>query len=166
MSKFAFCLTSLAFASQMFFSSKMFGCHCQLVTADWRRCWMCSFVFPHFINNTVTWSSGRENMFYFLLTWFSCTLRGSQNPRKSEFESAAFKLLDFDRIQNSDSQDPDKNFFNAFNFKDSQCFTPKDFSWNLNYFDKSSVSTLHLNIRSLQKEGKLGTSFDPYPIIA
>ena len=104
-------------------------------------------------------------MFYFLLTC-DFLVHSNINPRKSEFESAAFKLLDFDRIQNSDSQDPDKNFFNAFNFKDSQCFTPKDFSWNLNYFDKSSVSTLHLNIRSLQKEGKLGTSFDPYPIIA
>ena len=52
---------------------------------------------------------------------------------------------------NNDSQDPDENFFNAFNFKDSQYFTPEESSRNLNNFDKSSFSMLHLNIRSLQK---------------
>ena len=52
---------------------------------------------------------------------------------------------------NNDSQDPDENFFNAFNFKDSQYFTPEESSQNLNSFDKSSFSMLHLNIRSLQK---------------
>ena len=142
---------NLTFASQMFFSSKMFGCHCQLVTADWRRYLMCSFVFPHFINYIVTWSSGRV---HFISFWRNFLVHSNINPRKSEFEFVAFKLLDFERIQSSDSQDPDKNFFNAFNFKDSQYFTSKDFSRNLNYFDKSSASTLHLNIRSLQKKKK------------
>ena len=129
----------------------MFGCHCQLVTADWRRYLMCSFVFPHFINYIVTWSSGRV---HFISFWRNFLVHSNINPRKSEFEFVAFKLLDFERIQSSDSQDPDKNFFNAFNFKDSQYFTSKDFSRNLNYFDKSSASTLHLNIRSLQKKKK------------
>ena len=52
---------------------------------------------------------------------------------------------------NNDSQDADENFFNAFNFRDSQYFTPEESSQNLNSFDQSSFSMLHLNIRSLQK---------------
>ena len=79
---------------------------------------------------------------------------GSQintNARKADFESAAFRNFDFEKILNNDSQDPDENFFNAFNFKDSQYFTPEESSQNLNSFDKSSFSMLHLNIRSLQK---------------
>ena len=79
---------------------------------------------------------------------------GSQintNARKADFESAAFRTFDFENILNNDSQDPDENFFNAFNFKDSQYFTPEESSRNLNNFDKSSFSMLHLNIRSLQK---------------
>ena len=59
--------------------------------------------------------------------------------------------FDFQKILNNDSQDPDGNFFNAFDFKDSQYFTPEESSRNLNNFDKSSFSMLHLNIRSLQK---------------
>ena len=55
------------------------------------------------------------------------------------------------RILNNDSQDPDGNFFNAFSFKDSQYFTPEESTRDLNNFDKSSFSMLHLNIRSLQK---------------
>ena len=27
----------------------MFGCHCQLVTVDWRHCWICMVVFRHLI---------------------------------------------------------------------------------------------------------------------
>ena len=80
---------------------------------------------------------------------------GSQintNARKADFESAAFKTFNFEKILNNDSQDPDENFFNAFNFKDSQYFTPEESSRNLNNFDKSSFSMLHLNIRSLQKK--------------
>ena len=80
---------------------------------------------------------------------------GSQintNARKPDFESAAFRTFDFENILNNDSQDPDENFFNAFNFKDSQYFTPEESSRNLNNFDKSSFSMLHLNIRSLQKK--------------
>ena len=73
------------------------------------------------------------------------------NARKADFESAVFRNFDFEKILNNDSQDPDENFFNAFNFKDSQYFPPKEFSQNLNNFDKSSFSMLHLNIRSLQK---------------
>ena len=79
---------------------------------------------------------------------------GSQintNARKTNFESAAFRNFDFEKILNNDSQDPDENFFNAFNFKDLQYFTPEKFSQNLNSFDNSSFSMLHLNIRSLQK---------------
>ena len=79
---------------------------------------------------------------------------GSQintNARKADFESAAFRTLDFEKILNNDSQDPNENFFNAFNFKDSQYFTPEESSRNVNSFDKSSFSMLHLNIRSLQK---------------
>ena len=79
---------------------------------------------------------------------------GSQintNARKADLESAAFRNFDSEKILNNDSQDPDENFFNAFNFKDSQYFTPEEFSQNLNSFDKSSFSLLHLNIRSLQK---------------
>ena len=55
----------LTFASQMLFSSKMFGWHCQLITMDWRRCRMCMVVFPHFImaskNYAVMWPSGWKN---------------------------------------------------------------------------------------------------------
>ena len=46
------------------------------------------------------------------------------NARKADFQSAAFRTLDFVKILNNDSQDPDENLFNAFNFKDSQHFTP------------------------------------------
>ena len=82
---------------------------------------------------------------------------GSQiktDARKADFESSAFRTFDFEKILHNDSQDPDENF-NAFNFKDSQYFTPEESSLlnNLNNFDKSSsFSMLHLNIRSLQKK--------------
>ena len=79
---------------------------------------------------------------------------GSQintNARKADFESAAFRTFDFENILNNDSQDPDENFFNAFNFKDLQHFTRGESSRNLNNFDNNSFSILHLNIRSLQK---------------
>ena len=79
---------------------------------------------------------------------------GSQtntNARKADFESIAFRTFAFKRMLNNDSQDPDENFFNAVNFKDSQYFTPEESSQNLDHFDKSGFSMLHLNIRSLQK---------------
>ena len=69
----------------------------------------------------------------------------------ADFESIAFRTFNFERMLNSDSQDPDENFFNAFSFKDSQYFTTEEFTRNLNHFDKRSFSMLHLNIRSLQK---------------
>ena len=72
------------------------------------------------------------------------------NARKADFKSDAFRNSDFEKILNNDIQDPDESFFNAFNFKDSQYFTLEEFSQNLNSFDKSSFSMLHLN-RSLQK---------------
>ena len=53
---------------------------------------------------------------------------GSQintNARKAGFESTAFRNFDFEKILNNDSQDLDESFFNAFNFKDSQYFTPE-----------------------------------------
>ena len=71
--------------------------------------------------------------------------------RKADFESVAFRTFDFEKILNNDSHDPDENFFNAFNFKDSQYFTPEESSRNLNKFGKSSFSLLHPNIRNLQK---------------
>ena len=77
---------------------------------------------------------------------------GSQintNSGKADFVSAAFRTFDFENILNNDSQDPDENFLNAFNFKDSQYFTPEVSSRNSNNFDKSSFSMLHLNIRNL-----------------
>ena len=46
---------------------------------------------------------------------------GSQintNVRKKDFEYVAFRTFDFEKILNNDIQDPDENFFNAFNFKD------------------------------------------------
>ena len=79
---------------------------------------------------------------------------GSQintNARKVNFESAAFRTFDFEKILNNDSKDPDENFFNAFNFKHLQHFTPEESSRNFKNFDKISLSVLHLNIRSLQK---------------
>ena len=69
----------------------------------------------------------------------------------ADFESIVFRTFDFERTLNNGSQDPDENFFNAFRFKDSQYFTPEESTRNLNHFDKSSLSMLHLNIRSLQK---------------
>ena len=53
---------------------------------------------------------------------------GSQintNARKADFESAAFRTFDFENIRNNDSQDPDENFFNAFNFKIHNILLPK-----------------------------------------
>ena len=79
---------------------------------------------------------------------------GSQintNTRKTNFESVALRTFDFQKILNNYSQDPDENFFNAFDFKDLQYFTPEESSRNLNNFDKSSFSMIHLNIRSFQK---------------
>ena len=78
---------------------------------------------------------------------------GSQintSARMADFDSITFRTFDFERILNNDSQDPDETF-NAFSFKDSQYFTPEESTRNLNHFDKSSFSVLHLNIRSLQK---------------
>ena len=71
------------------------------------------------------------------------------NAKKADVESVAFRTFKFEKILNNDNQDPDENFFNAFNFKDSQYFTPEESS-RIN-FVKSSFSMLHLNIRSLQK---------------
>ena len=62
----------------------------------------------------------------------------------ADFESIAFRTFDFERILNNHCQD-------AFSFKDSQYLTPEESTRNLNHFDKSSFSMLHLNIRSLQK---------------
>ena len=79
---------------------------------------------------------------------------GSQintNTRKTNFESVALRTFDVEKILNNDSQDPDENIFNAFDFKDLQYFTPEEPSSNLNNFDKSSFSIIHLNIRSFQK---------------
>ena len=79
---------------------------------------------------------------------------GSQintSARMTDFEYIAFRIFDFERILNNDSQDLDENFFNAFSFRDSQYFTPEESTRNINHFDKSSFSMLHLNIRSLQK---------------
>ena len=48
---------------------------------------------------------------------------GSQintDARKADLESTAFRTFDFERILHNDSQDPDENLYNAFNFKDSQ----------------------------------------------
>ena len=76
---------------------------------------------------------------------------GSQiytNAKKADFESTACRALNFENILNNDSQDPDENFYNAFNFKDSQYFTPEESSRNLNNFDNSSFSMLKTsNIR-------------------
>ena len=73
------------------------------------------------------------------------------NAGKVDFESIDLRTFGFGRILNNDSQNPDEIFFNAFNFKDSQYFTPEESSQNLNHFDKINFSMLHLNIRSLQK---------------
>ena len=60
------------------------------------------------------------------------------SARIADFESIAFRTFDFERILNNDIQD-------------SQYFTPEESPRNLNHFDKSSFSMLHLNIRTLQK---------------
>ena len=52
------------------------------------------------------------------------------------------------QINTNNNQDPDKNFINAFN---EIIKVPEESSRNLNNFDKSSFSMLHLNVRSLQK---------------
>ena len=69
--------------------------------------------------------------------------------RKGRFR--IYRFIDFERLLNNDSQDPDENFFNAFNLKDSQSLLPKSPHRNLNYFDKGTFSMLHLNIKNLQK---------------
>ena len=48
------------------------------------------------------------------------------NAKKTDFESTAFRTFDFEKVLNNDSQDPDGNFFNAFNFKDLQYFTREE----------------------------------------
>ena len=48
---------------------------------------------------------------------------GSQintDSRKGDFQSAAFRTFDFEKILNNESVDPDENFFNIFNFKESR----------------------------------------------
>ena len=48
---------------------------------------------------------------------------GSQintDASKGDFQSAAFRTFDFEKILNNESLDPDENFFNTFDFKDSQ----------------------------------------------
>ena len=52
------------------------------------------------------------------------------------------------QINTNNNQDPDKNFINAFN---EIIKVPEESSRNLNNFDKSSFSMLHLNVRILQK---------------
>ena len=47
-------------------------------------------------------------------------LQINTNTRKADFEFAAFRTFHFEKILNNDCQDPDENFFNAFNFKDPQ----------------------------------------------
>ena len=73
------------------------------------------------------------------------------SARMADFESIAFRTFDFEKILNNDNQDPDENFFNTFSFEDSQYFTPEESTRNLNLFDKSSFSMLHLNTRNLQE---------------
>ena len=47
------------------------------------------------------------------------------NTRNADIEFATFRTFDFEKILDNDSQDADENVFNAFNFKDSQYFTPE-----------------------------------------
>ena len=69
------------------------------------------------------------------------------NARKKEVESIAFKTFGFEKILNNDSQDPNENFFEAFNFIHSQISSRK-----LNHFDKNSFSMLlHIKMRNMQK---------------
>ena len=73
---------------------------------------------------------------------------GSQintNARKADFESAASRTFDFEKILNNDSQDPDENFFNAFNFKDSQHFAPEESKKNSkkNYYTRRLENYQH-----------------------
>lgn len=49
------------------------------------------------------------------------------NASKEEFESIAPRTFEFKRVLNNDSKVPHENYFNAFNFKDSFYFTPKEF---------------------------------------
>ena len=49
------------------------------------------------------------------------------NASKEEFESIATRTFEFKRVLNNDSKVPHENYFNAFNFKDSFYFTPKEF---------------------------------------
>ena len=106
-----------------------------------------------FVRNTLRFFSQVLPLFFFFILRLYSNM-GSQintNAKKADFESAAFRTFDFEKILNKDSQDLDENFFNAFNFKDSKYFTPQECSQNLNNFDKTSFSMLHVNIRRLQK---------------
>ena len=44
---------------------------------------------------------------------------------KKSLNLSTRRIFDFKRVLNNDSQDPNENFFNAFNFKDLVILLPK-----------------------------------------
>ena len=90
-------------------------------------------------------TSGFLVKFCLFLTWFllhsninTWVPKLNTTARKADFESAAFRNFDFEKILNNDSQDPDENLVNTFNFKDSQYFTPKHscYGWKWHFLAK------------------------------
>ena len=53
--------------------------------------------------------------------------RKNTNAWKEECESIAPRTFEFKRVLSNDSKVQHENFFNAFNFKGSFYFTPKEF---------------------------------------
>ena len=53
--------------------------------------------------------------------------RKNTNAWKEECESIAPRTFEFKRVLSNDSKVPHENFSNAFNFKGSFYFTPKEF---------------------------------------
>ena len=68
------------------------------------------------------------------------------------FESPNFNSFIVNGSLNDNSQDPDSNFFlNNVSPRDTDYISPSDFNGNFKDFTENSVSVVHLNIRSLNK---------------
>ena len=67
------------------------------------------------------------------------------------FESLTFNTFDRESILLNYSFDPDSNFFNMLGFTNTTYFTPETLKSMVKENNDISISVLHLNIRSLNK---------------
>ena len=70
---------------------------------------------------------------------------------KGDFENLKFNPFDLQNILLNNSNDPDDNFLNTYQFSDTNYVTIEETKSKLSCFDNKSFSILHLNIRSFKK---------------